>query len=42
MRLAAPLLRMPWIIEAWFSASENTTQPGSSLASVDSVASLEM
>jgi hypothetical protein len=32
---------MPAIIEAWFSASEKTMQPGSSLASVDSVASFD-
>ena len=35
---AAPEWRMPSIIEAWLSASENTTQPGRRAASVDSAA----
>src|SRR6516225_829687 len=37
---SARLLRMPAIIEAWLSASEKTTVPGNSRASVDSAASL--
>jgi len=37
-----PDCRIPAIIEAWFSASEKITQPSTSRASVDSVASLEI
>ena len=37
-----PELRMPAIIEAWFSASEKMMQPGSSLPIVASVASFEI
>jgi hypothetical protein len=40
-RFSAPELRMPAIIEAWFSSSEKMMQPGRILASVDSVASFE-
>ena len=39
--LAAAEFLMPAIIEAWLSSSEKITQPGSSLPSVDSAASLE-
>ena len=38
MYFSARLLRMPAIIEAWFSASENTTIRGISRAKVDSAA----
>ena len=37
-----PELRMPAIIEAWLSASEKMMQPGSNLATVESVASFEI
>ena len=40
-RFSQPALRMPAIMEAWFSSSEKITMPGSTLASVASVASLE-
>jgi hypothetical protein len=40
MYFSARLLRMPVIIEAWFSASDSTTMPGISRASVESAASL--
>jgi len=39
MCFSARLLRMPAIIDAWFSASENTTVPGISRARVDKVES---
>ena len=38
---SAWLWRMPSIIEAWLSASENTMQPGRRDASVDSAARLD-
>ena len=42
MRFSQPLWRMPSIIEAWLSASEKITQPGSSLPMVLSAASLAL
>jgi hypothetical protein len=41
MRFSQPELRMPAIMLAWFISSEKITQPGSSLARVESVASFE-